>query len=103
MSTVVQGVYFLVSLSATLLAAAVFADRLDRLGERLGLPEALLGLLTAAGADAPELAAAITAVVTGAKGTARHLPGRNWPGCLLARWSDQFQNKPLPWSCQGQK
>ncbi|HXY81951.1 MAG TPA: hypothetical protein VEH55_11325 [Gaiellaceae bacterium] len=69
MSTVVQGVYFLVSLSATLLAAAVFADRLDRLGERLGLPEALLGLLTAAGADAPELAAAITAVVTGAKGT----------------------------------
>ena len=69
MSTFVEGVYFLVSLAATLLAAAVFADRLDRLGERLGLPEALLGLLTAAGADAPELAAAVTALVTGAKGT----------------------------------
>jgi len=69
MSTVVQGVYFLASLAATLLAAAVFADRLDRLGERLGLPEALLGLLTAAGADAPELAAAVTALVTGATGT----------------------------------
>jgi len=68
MSTVVQGIYFLASLAATLFAAAIFADRLDRLGERLGLPEALLGLLTAAGADAPELAAAITAVVTGAKG-----------------------------------
>ena len=69
MSTAVQGVYFVASLTATLLAAAVFADRLDRLGERLGLPEALLGLLTAAGADAPELAAAVTALVTGAKGT----------------------------------
>ena len=69
MSTVVQGVYFLASLAATLLAAAVFADRLDRLGERLGLPEALLGLLTAAGADAPELATAVTALVTGARGT----------------------------------
>ncbi len=69
MSSAVQGVYFVVSLTATLLAASVFADRLDRLGERLGLPEALLGLLTAAGADAPELAAAVTALVTGAKGT----------------------------------
>ncbi len=69
MSTFVEGVYFLASLAATLLAAAVFADRLDRLGERLGLPEALLGLLTAAGADAPELAAAVTALVTGATGT----------------------------------
>lgn len=69
MSSAVQAVYFVASLTATLLAASVFADRLDRLGERLGLPEALLGLLTAAGADAPELAAAVTALVTGAKGT----------------------------------
>ncbi len=69
MSSAVQCVYFVASLIATLLAASVFADRLDRLGERLGLPEALLGLLTAAGADAPELAAAVTALVTGAKGT----------------------------------
>jgi cation:H+ antiporter len=69
MSTFVEGVYFLASLAATLLAAAVFADRLDRLGERFGLPEALLGLLTAAGADAPELAVAVAALVTGARGT----------------------------------
>jgi cation:H+ antiporter len=69
MSTAVQGVYFVASLAVTLLAASVFADRLDRLGERLGLPEVLLGLLTAAGADAPELAAAVTALVAGAKGT----------------------------------
>ena len=58
---------FVVSLGATLDAAAVFAERLDHLGERLGLPEGLLGLLTAAGADAPELATAIAALVTGPK------------------------------------
>jgi cation:H+ antiporter len=69
MSTGLAAVYFVVSLIATLYAAAVFADRLDKLGARLGLPEGLLGLLTAAGADAPELAAAITALSTGAKET----------------------------------
>ncbi|MGD0713236.1 MAG: hypothetical protein ABSB24_03500 [Gaiellaceae bacterium] len=68
MSTGIAAVYFLVALIVTLYAAAVFADRLDRLGARLGLPEALLGLLTAAGADAPELAAAIAALAAGAKG-----------------------------------
>src|SRR5438067_791476 len=68
MSTGLAAVYFAVSLIATLYAAAVFAERLDRLGARLGLPEALLGLLTAAGADAPELAAAIAAIVLGSIG-----------------------------------
>lgn len=68
MSTGLAFVYFVVALAVTLYAAAIFADRLDRLGERLGLPEALLGLLTAAAADAPELASAITAVATGKKG-----------------------------------
>jgi cation:H+ antiporter len=67
-STGLESVYFVVSLVVTLTAAAIFADRLDRLGARFGLPEALLGLLTAAGADAPELASAIAAVATGAKG-----------------------------------
>jgi cation:H+ antiporter len=66
-STGLAAVYFLVSLVATLYAAAVFAERLDRLGERLGLPEGLLGLLTALGADAPELSTAIAALATGAK------------------------------------
>ena len=68
MAAALETLTFLGSLAVTLVAAAVFADRLDRLGERIGLPEALLGLLTAAGADAPELAAAITALATGAKG-----------------------------------
>jgi cation:H+ antiporter len=66
-STGLAAVLFVVSLAATLYAAAVFAERLDHLGERLGLPEGLLGLLTGAGADAPELATAIAALATGAK------------------------------------
>ena len=69
MSTGLAAVLFVVSLAGTLGAAAVFADRLDHLGARLGLPEGMLGLLTAAGADAPELATAIVALVTGAKST----------------------------------
>jgi len=66
-STGLAAVLFVVSLAATLYAASVFADRLDHLGARLGLPEGTLGLLTAAGADAPELATAIVALATGAK------------------------------------
>lgn len=65
MSTGVAAVVFVVSLAATLFAASVFAERLDELGERLGLPEGILGLLTAAAADAPELATAIAALVAG--------------------------------------
>ena len=48
-----------------LAASSVFARRLDHIGLRLGLPEALLGLLTALAADAPEIASAITALVQG--------------------------------------
>ena len=54
---------FLVSIAVMLAASAVFAGRLDHIGLRLGLPEALLGLLTALAADAPELASAVTALV----------------------------------------
>src|SRR5207253_5323042 len=56
---------FLGSLALTLAAAAFFARRLDRVGLRLGLPETLLGLLTALAADAPETASAIAALVKG--------------------------------------
>jgi cation:H+ antiporter len=54
------------ALAATLAAAAFFARRLDRVGLRLGLPETLLGLLTALAADAPEVSSAIAALVKGA-------------------------------------
>ena len=56
---------FLVSLVAMLYAARLFALRLDRLGLQLGLPEALLGLLTALAADSPEAASAISALLRG--------------------------------------
>lgn len=54
---------FLFSIGVMLAASALFAGRLDHIGLRLGLPEALLGLLTALAADAPELASAVTALV----------------------------------------
>jgi cation:H+ antiporter len=49
----------------TLSAAGFFAKRLDLVGLRLGLPETLLGLLTALAADAPEVSSAITALLKG--------------------------------------
>ena len=54
---------FLVSIAVMLLASALFARRLDHIGLRLGLPETLLGLLTALAADAPEVTSAISALV----------------------------------------
>jgi len=54
---------FLVSIGVMLAASALFAERLDHIGLRLGLPEALLGLLTALAADAPEISSAIAALV----------------------------------------
>jgi cation:H+ antiporter len=59
---------FVASLAATLAAAAYFARTLDRLGVRVGLPEALLGLLTAVAADGPEITSAIVALFKGAGG-----------------------------------
>ncbi|HYX77176.1 MAG TPA: hypothetical protein VE757_08375 [Gaiellaceae bacterium] len=60
---------FVASVAVTLAAAGFFARRLDRLGYRLGLPETVLGLLTAAAADSPELSSAIAALVKGEHGT----------------------------------
>ncbi|HJQ48999.1 MAG TPA: hypothetical protein VJ838_00590 [Gaiellaceae bacterium] len=54
---------FVASIVLMLVAAAQFARHLDHIGLRLGLPEALLGLLTALAADAPEISSAITALV----------------------------------------
>src|SRR5690348_3023338 len=54
---------FLVSIAVMLAASALFAQRLDHIGLRLGLPETLLGLLTALAADAPEITSAVVALV----------------------------------------
>jgi cation:H+ antiporter len=56
------------SLLVTLAAARTFARRLDRLGLAFGLPEALIGLLTALAADGPELSSALIALAKGEHG-----------------------------------
>ena len=58
---------FAVSILVTFLAAGYFADKLDHIGPRVGLPESAVGLLTAVAADTPEIAAAISALVSGNK------------------------------------
>lgn len=60
---------FVVSLVVTLTAAATFARRLDQLGARFGLPEVLIGLLTAMAADGPEVSSALVALFKGAHET----------------------------------
>src|SRR6266404_3203312 len=67
MDTPLNLLLFLGSLTLTLAAAAFFADRLDHLGPRLGLPEAVVGLLTALAADAPEISSAVVALARGQK------------------------------------
>src|SRR2546423_15032834 len=66
MAPVVAVATFLVSLAITLGAAELFARRMDRLGTRFGLSEALVGLLTALAADGPEISSALVALVKGA-------------------------------------
>src|SRR3984957_14500633 len=41
----------------------VLVSRLERVGERLGMSEALLGVVAALAADAPEITASVTALV----------------------------------------
>ena len=54
-------------MAVTLAAAALFADRLDHIGPRIGLSEALVGLLTALAADGPEISSAVIALAAGEK------------------------------------
>jgi cation:H+ antiporter len=48
----------------SLLTSWLLASRLERIGERLGLSEALLGIVAALAADAPEITAAIAAMTS---------------------------------------
>jgi cation:H+ antiporter len=56
---------FAVAAMASLGASALLVTRLERLGERLGLTEAMLGLLAALAADGPEITSSVTAMVRG--------------------------------------
>ena len=52
-------------LVVTVTSSLVLARELDRIGERLGFSEALLGIVTALGADGPEIASAVVALISG--------------------------------------
>jgi cation:H+ antiporter len=62
-SPTVAGLAFVAGAAVSLLTSFLLVGRLERVGERLGLSEALLGMVAALAADAPEITAAITAVV----------------------------------------
>jgi len=53
---------FVVGAVVSLLTSWVLVSRLERVGGRLGLSEALLGLVAALAADAPEITASVTAL-----------------------------------------
>jgi cation:H+ antiporter len=56
-------VYFVIGAVVSLATSWVLVIRLERVGERLGLSEALLGMVAALAADAPEITASISALV----------------------------------------
>jgi cation:H+ antiporter len=57
-------IIFLAGAAVSLGASYVLVTRLERIGERLGLSEGLLGVLAALAGDAPEITSAVTALVT---------------------------------------
>ncbi len=62
MSVAVAVPAFLAGALISLATSWVLVSRLERVGERLGLSEALLGIVAALAADAPEVTAAVTAI-----------------------------------------
>lgn len=58
-------VLFVLAAAASFAASSVLITRLERVGAAIGVTEAVLGLIAALAADAPEIASAITAVVRG--------------------------------------
>ena len=63
MPVMVAAPLFVLAACVSLATSWLLVSRLERVGERLGLSEALLGMLAALAADAPEITAAITALV----------------------------------------
>jgi cation:H+ antiporter len=55
-------VAFVLGAGLSLATSWVLVSRLERVGERLGLSEALLGMVAALAADAPEITASVTAL-----------------------------------------
>jgi len=65
MSSPLAATVFAAAAALSLGASAVLVVRLERLGARLGLSEALLGLVAALAADTPEVTSAVTALAHG--------------------------------------
>src|ERR1700678_4072259 len=63
MSVGLSFVAFGLGAAVSLLTSWVLVSRLERVGERFGLSEALLGLVAALAADAPEITASVTALL----------------------------------------
>src|SRR5258708_23521025 len=62
MSVLVAVPAFLAGALVSLATSWVLVSRLERVGERLGLSEALLGIVAALAADAPEVTSAVSAM-----------------------------------------
>ena len=65
MPSLLAAALFVAAATCSLGASAVLVARLERLGARLGLSEALLGLAAALAADTPEVTSAVTALANG--------------------------------------
>jgi cation:H+ antiporter len=68
MPVTAAAVVFAVAAVVSLTASWVLVTRLERVGERLGLSEALLGLVAALAADAPEITSAVAAMTSRQQG-----------------------------------
>ena len=62
MPVAVQVVAFCLGAATSLATSYLLVTRLERIGERLGLSEALLGMVAALAADAPEITSAVSAL-----------------------------------------
>jgi cation:H+ antiporter len=64
-STGILALLFMLAAAVSLRTSWVLVGRLERVGARLGLTEALLGMLAALAADAPEITASVSAMAAG--------------------------------------
>ena len=60
---IVAAVAFVFGAAASLWASWLLVSRIERMGNRLGVTEAMLGLIAALAADAPEITSAVSALV----------------------------------------
>ncbi len=65
MPSALLAVLFVAAAAVSLATSWLLVTRLERVGARLGLTEALLGMLAALAADAPEITSAVSAMLAG--------------------------------------